>query len=71
MELVKKTKEYCIYKKRSGRYAVQGAKKTWINGEDKTKILAGAKLIKVTVAKPKVEEEAPEATPTETTEKAE
>ena len=57
METVKKTAEYTILKKRSGRYAVRGAKKQWITGEDKVKILLAEKLIKAPEPKP-VEEEA-------------
>lgn len=58
METVKKTAEYTILKKRSGRYAVRGAKKQWITGEDKVKILLAEKLIKAPEPKP-VEEEPP------------
>lgn len=57
MENVKKTAEYTILKKRSGRYAVRGAKKQWITGEDKVKILLAEKLIQAPEPKP-VEEEA-------------
>ena len=58
METVKKTAEYTILKKRSGRYAVRGPKKQWITGEDKVKILLAEKLIKAPEPKP-VEEEPP------------
>ena len=58
METVKKTAEYTILKKRSGRYAVRGAKKQWITGDDKVKILLAEKLIKAPEPKP-VEEEPP------------
>lgn len=58
METVKKTAQYTILKKRSGRYAVRGAKKQWITGEDKVKILLAEKLIKAPEPKP-VEEEPP------------
>ena len=63
MKLVKKTSEYAIYQKRSGRYAVQGAKRAYINGEDKAKILLAEGLIKLTEPKPKAEE--PEEAPAE------
>ena len=59
METVKKTAEYTILKKRSGRYAVRGAKKQWITGEDKVKILLAEKLIEAPAPKPV--EEAPPA----------
>ena len=60
MELVKQSEEFAIYKKRSGRYAVKKAK-TWVNGEDKTKILLGEGLIKVSAPNPekKADAEAP------------
>ncbi|MEZ4703678.1 MAG: hypothetical protein R3A11_00490 [Bdellovibrionota bacterium] len=57
MELVKKAKEYTIYKKRSGRFAIKGAQKKWINGDEKAKILAAEKLIKLVAPKPKAEPE--------------
>lgn len=76
MEVVKKTDEYTIYKKKSGRYGVQGSNKKWINGDDKIKILLGEGLIKATAPKPAeapaeetVSEEAP-AEAVEATEEA-
>ncbi len=59
MEKVKTCGEYTIYKKRSGRYGVHNQKHQWVNGEEKSKLLAAEGLIKLTVAKPK-EEAAPE-----------
>ena len=60
MEVVKQTKEYTIYQKRSKRYAVRNAEKKWINGEEKVAILVKEKLLKVAIPKPKPkEEEAP------------
>ncbi len=58
METVKKTAEYTILKKRSGRYAVRGADKKWVTGEDKVKILLAEKLIKAPEPKP-VQDEPP------------
>ena len=52
MEVVKKTGEYTIYKKKSGRYGVQGSNKKWINGDEKIKILLSEGLIKATAPKP-------------------
>lgn len=63
MEVVKETKEYKIYKKRNGRYGVKDAKKKWINGEEKTKILAGAGLVKVMKKKAAPAEETKAETP--------
>lgn len=62
MKVVKKTAEYTIYQKRSGRHAVKGADKQWINGEDKAKILLEANLIKLSAPAPApapVEDETP------------
>jgi hypothetical protein len=60
MEVVKKTDDYTIVKKKSGRYGVKGKSKKWINGDDKAKILANEGLIKLTAKAPApVEEEAP------------
>ncbi len=42
MELVKKTAEYSIYKKRSGRYGIQTKKNKWINGDKKSELLSAA-----------------------------
>ena len=39
MKVIKKTKEYIIYQKGSGRYAVKDADKKWVNAEEKIKIL--------------------------------
>ena len=66
MEAVKKTDEYTIYKKKSGRYGVMGSNKKWINGDDKTKILLAEGLIKTTAPKP-AEEPAEEAATEEAT----
>lgn len=61
MEVVKKTEDYIIYKKRSGRYGVKNSAGKWINGNDKTNILVEAGLIKAAPVKAPepVEEEAP------------
>ncbi len=67
MEVVKKTGEYTVYKKKSGRYGVQGSNKKWINGEEKIKILLAEGLIKTTAPKPAEApaEETVEAAPAE------
>lgn len=57
MEVVKKTNEYQVIKKRSGRYAVKGANKKWVNGDEKVKILVAEGLMEAPKAK---EEPAPE-----------
>ena len=63
MKLVKKTDEYSIFKRSDDRYAVKGADKKAINGEEKVKILVAEDLIKVTL--PAEPEEAPEEEATE------
>jgi hypothetical protein len=46
MEQVKKTDTHRIYKKRSGRHAVQDMKtKKWVNGDDKAALLLAEGLI--------------------------
>jgi hypothetical protein len=51
MQQVKKTEDFTIFQKRSGRYAVQGKDKKWINGDNKTRILLDAALIKPPLTK--------------------
>lgn len=65
METVKKTAEYEIIKKRSGRYGVRDAKRKWITGEDKVKILLAEELIKAPLPKEKPPELAAEEAPAE------
>jgi hypothetical protein len=64
MELVKKTADHSIFKKRSGRYCIQNPKGQWILAADKVRILVDHKLLKVEKAKPKAEPKA-EAAPAE------
>jgi len=51
METVKKTKEYQIIKKRSGRHAVLNNDGKWVKAEEKVKILLKEGLIKLTPKK--------------------
>jgi hypothetical protein len=53
LELVKKTDDYVIYKKKTSRYAIKDSKRNWINGDEKTKILLSEKLITAPTPKPK------------------
>lgn len=46
MKVVKKTNEWSIFEKRSGRYAVRAANGSFVNGDEKLTILAGAGLAK-------------------------
>lgn len=59
MEIIKRTGEYTIVKKRNGRYGVQGKSRQWINADEKVKILMEAGLIKA--PEPKPAEPEPEA----------
>jgi hypothetical protein len=63
MKVIKKTKDYIIYQKSSGRYAIKNADKNWVNADEKIKILLAEKLIKAVVPAPapKKTEEAPAA----------
>ncbi len=56
MEIIKKTDEYFIVKKRSGRYGVRRPSGHWVNGEEKVEILRKEGLISAPEPKP---EEAP------------
>jgi hypothetical protein len=59
MQQVKKTPEYTVYQKKSGRYAVQGRNKQWLHGEDKVRALVDQQLVKVLTPKaPPAEAEA-------------
>ena len=63
MKVIKKTDQYTIFQKRSGRYAVQGEDKNMINGEEKAQILLAEGLIKLAAPaepEPEVEETAEE-----------
>lgn len=61
MKLVKKTAEYTVYQRKDERYAVEGANKKPINGDEKVKILVAEGLLKVALPKepePEVAEDA-------------
>ena len=47
MKVVVRKDEYTIYQRRDGRYAVEGADKKPINGDEKVTILAANELIAV------------------------
>ena len=65
MELIKKTDNYTIYKKRSGRYAVQNKDKKYLTEKEKVEILLTEKLIKISPSKKPVEEAPVEEAPVE------
>ena len=47
MKVVVKNDEYTIYQRRDGRYAVEGADKKPVNGDEKVAILVANELIAV------------------------
>ena len=59
MKVIKKTKEYTIYQKGSGRYAVKDSDKNWVNADEKIKILLAEALIKAVMPSESSPEEAP------------
>lgn len=69
METIKSTEKHTIFKKKNGRFAVQGSKRKWINGDEKRDILLAEGLIKLSKASAKpIEEEVAEAAEETTTE---
>ena len=67
MKEVQTSGDYKIYEKRSGRYAVKGSDKNYVNGDEKAKILADVGLVTIPEPKAAPAEEAP---PEETAEEA-
>ena len=65
MKVVKKTDEYRVLQKRSGRYAIRTVMGEWVNGSEKIKILIEAGLIKA--ALPREPEEDPRSEKSEET----
>lgn len=55
MKVLKKTDDYTVYQKRSGRYGVIGADGNPINGDEKVKILVAEGIVKQAVAAPEPE----------------
>ena len=75
MKVVKKSSEYTVYQKRSGRYAVTAKGGKLVNGEAKVAVLLELGLIKLTAPAPApveevAEESAQEATPEEVAQEA-
>ena len=68
MEIVKRTSEYTIVKKRNGRFGVQAKGRKWVNAEEKVKILTEAGLIKAPEPKPAEPEPAAEEAAEDTAE---
>jgi hypothetical protein len=67
MQQIKKTADHTIYQKKSGRYAVQGKDKRWVNGDEKSGILLAEGLISPPKTKappaPEIPESAPDSEP--------
>lgn len=61
MDLVMKKDSHHIFKKKTGRYAVKNPKKQFLTGEEKTKFLLEAGVLKLNAPKPKAAAKAPEA----------
>ena len=59
MKEIKSVGDNKIFQKKSGRYAVIGSDKKYINGDDKAKILADAGLVTIPEPKAAPVEEAP------------
>ncbi|RCL44871.1 MAG: hypothetical protein DBW91_05565 [Candidatus Thioglobus sp.] len=57
MKEVQTAGEYTIYQKKSGRYAVKGADRKYVNGDDKAKILLDAGLVELSQPAPQPEPE--------------
>ena len=68
MKVVVTNDEYTIYRRRDGRYAVEGADKRPINGDEKITILLANELISVAPPAAPKEEAAPEEAETAETE---
>ena len=60
MKVVKKTDEYRVLQKRSGRYAIRTVMGEWMNGSEKIKILIEAGLIKGALPREPEEDPSPE-----------
>jgi len=58
MELVKKSGEFSIFKKKNSRFCIQDKNKKFINGDKKQEVLLAEGLITIAKAKAKPGEEA-------------
>mgnify|MGYP003316270292 CR=1 FL=1 len=63
MKLVTRTDDYTIYQRRDSRYAVQGANKAPINGDEKVAILLKHEQVKAAEVKQPEPEPEPEFEP--------
>ena len=60
MQVVARTDEYTIYKKRNQRYAVRNKERQWVRGDDKVAVLLAHNLIEAPVPKAPEQPEQPE-----------
>lgn len=61
MQVVTRTDEYTIFKKRNQRYAVRNKDREWVRGDDKVAVLLAHNLIEAPVPKSPDQPEEPEA----------
>lgn len=61
MQVVTRTDEYTIYKKRNQRYAVRNKDREWVRGDDKVAVLLAHNLIEAPTPKAPEQPEEPEA----------
>lgn len=61
MQVVTRTDEYTIYKKRNQRYAVRNKDREWVRGDDKVAVLLAHNLIAAPTPKAPEQPEEPEA----------
>ena len=61
MQVVLRTDEYTIYKKRNQRHAVRNKNRQWVRGDDKVAILLAHNLIEAPAPKAPEQPEEPEA----------
>jgi len=71
MQVVARTDEYTIYKKRNQRYAVLNKDREWVRGDDKVAVLLAHNLIEVPTPKAPEHPEEPEAAEAAAAEEAE
>ncbi|NBC21993.1 MAG: hypothetical protein GVY21_00810 [Gammaproteobacteria bacterium] len=71
MQVVTRTDEYTIYKKRNQRYAVRNKDRQWVRGDDKVAVLLAHNLIEAPTPKAPEQPEEPEAAEAATGEAAE
>jgi hypothetical protein len=59
MQIVARTNDYTIYKKRNQRYAVRNKERQWVRGDDKVAVLLAHNLVVAPVPKGPEQPEVP------------